>query len=401
VRSAADERAAALGTGGWRYGALYFLSFAGTALYGIYGNVYFRRRGVSNIQIGVLAAIAAWVGTFALPVWGVVSDAFRRRRTPIALAYAATAALFPLFWVWDGRTFGLLCLLMAGFTFFFSPAIPLADAWTLDHLARRGGDYGRLRSWGSVGFTVPLLASVFVLQQSSATTAEALLPVFVGFVAFRLAAAAQALTLPDYRPAAGRPKFEWGSLRAYAHPFALTFFASAFLGRLLFGPYYTFFSIYLDELGIGDRFKGMFWVVAVGAETGLIAVSGRLLERFGPVRLLVAGLGAMAFRLFVYSLEPPWWVVLGTQTLHALTFGATHVASIRVLYRITPDAFRASGQTFYGALLGLGGVLGGMLGGAWAEVFGLAMLYRVLAVLAAAGTLLVGLCFALWHRDDL
>jgi len=103
----------------------------------------------------------------------------------------------------------------------------------------------------------------------------------------------------------------------------------------------------------------------------------------------------MSFRLFVFSLTPPWYVVLATQALHALTFGGTHVASMQIIHRITPEAFRASGQTFLTALVGLGGVLGGV----WAETYGLPGLFRMLAIVGAAATLLVFLGFAKWRED--
>ncbi len=192
---------------------------------------------------------------------------------------------------------------------------------------------------------------------------------------------------------------DWRSLHAYLHPFALTFFLATFMSRFLFGPYYTFFSIYLDEQGIADSFKGIFWVVAVGAEAGLIAISGSLLRRFGEIALLLAGLSAMAFRMFIYSLEPAWYIILATQSLHALTFGAFHVASIQIINRITPEPFRASGQTFNGALLGIGSLLGGVVGGLWAHQYGYAGLYRILAIISAITTLLIGLLFLIWHEQ--
>ncbi len=171
------------------------------------------------------------------------------------------------------------------------------------------------------------------------------------------------------------------------------------MSRFLFGPYYTFFSIYLDEQGIADNLKGMFWVVAVGAEASLIAISGSLLKRFGETTLLLTGLAAMAIRMFIYSLEPAWYIILVTQTLHALTFGAFHVASIQIINRITPESLRASGQTFNGALLGIGGLLGGVAGGLWAHQYGYAGLFRILAIISAITTLFIGLFFLIWREE--
>ncbi len=383
---------------GWKFAVFYFISFSAVSLYGIYGNLYFKRRGISDIEIGILNAIPAWIGIFAPLIWGIISDALHQRKIPSFIMHIFAAGIFPLFWYLTGN-FLALCVIMGIFTFFFSASIPLTDAWTLDHLSRRGGDYGKIRTWGSVGFAIPLLFSLFVLKRSSVSKAEDLLIVFYGFCAFRIISGFYALFLPDYSPQGRKPKMDWRSLHAYLHPFALTFFLATFMSRFLFGPYYTFFSIYLDEQGIADSFKGIFWVVAVGAEAGLIAISGSLLRRFGEIALLLAGLSAMAFRMFIYSLEPAWYIILATQSLHALTFGAFHVASIQIINRITPEPFRASGQTFNGALLGIGSLLGGVVGGLWAHQYGYAGLYRMLAIISAITTLLIGLLFLIWHEQ--
>jgi len=386
---------------GWRFALFYFLSFAAVSLYGTYGSLYFRRRGVSDVQLGLLFSIPAWIGIFAPMVWGVISDALHQRKLPSLIMHLMTAAVFPLFWYWDGGNFWLLCLWMGIFTFVFSAGIPVTDAWVLDHLSHRGGDYGKIRSWGSFGFAMSLLASIFLLKKAKMSTAQDLLPVFLGFCSLRIISGLYALSLPDYHTRGKRPKLDWKDLEVYLHPFPLIFFLAVFMSRFLFSPYYTFFTIYLDEMGIPDNFKGLFWVVAVGFETGLIAISGSLLKRFGPVKLLLAGLWAMAFRMFIFSVNPCWHIILATQCLHALTFGAFHVGSIQIINKITPQQFRASGQTFNGALQGIGSVIGGILGGAISEKYSLIEMFRIFAILAAAITAIINLLFYIWGEKSI
>ncbi|MGB9595043.1 MAG: MFS transporter [Candidatus Poribacteria bacterium] len=386
---------------GWRFALFYFISFCAVSLYGIYGNLYFRRRGVSNVELGILNAIPAWTGIFAPLLWGIISDAMRQRKLPSFIMHIVCAIIFPLFWFWSGESFLLLCVIMAVFTIFFSGSIPLADAWTLDHISRKGGDYGKLRSWGSVGFITPLLASLFILKKTEVSQANDLLPVFVGFCAFRLMSGIYSLSLPEYHSATKKTKLDWKSLKVYLDPFVITFFIAVFMSRFLFGPYYTFFSIYLDDIGISDNFKGIYWITAVAAETALIAVSGSILKRFGAVLMLIAGLLAMAFRMFIFSITPAWYIILLTQTLHALTFGAFHVASIQITNRITPEVFRASGQTFNGAILGIGSLVGGVVGGIWAENYGLTGLFRMLSIISLITTIVLSICFAIWRMKPL
>lgn len=383
----------------WRFALFNLLAYSAFALYTIYGNLYFRRRGVSNLQLGLLNAIPAWVGIFSPLLWGLASDALRQRRLPNVLTHILPALIFPLFWFWKGESFVELCLIMGVFTFFFGASSSLADAWVLDHLHRRGGDYGRLRSWGSLGFILPIFVYSFILKGTGSTTAQDLWPVFLGFFLLRTVSGFTTYVLPDYAIEARRQPLQWKSLKGYLHPFALIFFVTIFMSRFTAGPYYAFFSIFLDEQGIPDNMKGYFWVVAVAAETVLIAKSGVFLKRFGPVPMLLSGLFAMSFRMFVYSMQPSWIVLLAAQSLHAFTFGAFHVASVQTFNRITPPSFRATGQTLNGALLGLGGVLGGLVGGGWAQSLGLPSLFRLLAGISLVTSLGIAVLFCIYRQD--
>ena len=124
-----------------------------------------------------------------------------------------------------------------------------------------------------------------------------------------------------------------------------------------------------------------------------MAFSRGLLRRFGSVPMLLSGVAAMAVRYYILSSLPPWPGVRASQVLHGLVFGGFHIASMHIIYRITPDAFRASGQTFTAALLGMGGIAGSLLGGTLAGRFGIARFFRVFSLVAAVGFILLAGAF--------
>ena len=144
----------------WNFATLQFLSFAALSLLGTYGTVYFKRRGISDFQLGILYSVPSIVSIFSPMVWGITSDWLRKRKPVVVIMHLVSALLFPLFWFLNSQSFLLLCIVMGLFSFFFQASIPLIDAWTLDHLSHKGGDYGRIRSWGSVGYMTPLILSL-------------------------------------------------------------------------------------------------------------------------------------------------------------------------------------------------------------------------------------------------
>ena len=379
--------------GAWHFATLQFLSFASLSLLGTYGNVYFKRRGLSDIQLGILFAVPSAVSIFSPMIWGLTSDLLQRRKPIVITMHLVSAVLFPLFWFLSSQTFVLICIIMGLFSFFFRPSIPLIDTWTLDYLSNKGGDYGRIRSWGSVGYMVPLLLSILIFSPSSGGTAEVLLPMFFGVSGFRLLAAIQASYMPDMSPS-GREKMDWKALKIYLHPFAIVFFFCVFVRSFVFSPFFAFFNVYLDTLGVTDNMKGLPWIVAVGAEVIMLAFSNKLIQRFGAVTAIICAYVAMAIRFFVLAAAPSWEIILVVQLLHAFTFGAYHLAAIQIINRITPEAFRATGQTLVSVIGGIGGILGNLIGGVWASSYGYVVLYRYLGLSVSVATIILVIAFS-------
>ena len=384
----------------WHFATLQFLSFAALSLLGTYGNVYFKRRGLSDIQLGILLAVPSVVSIVGPMIWGITSDLLQKRKAIVVTMHLVSAILFPLFWFLNSQTFILLCIIMGLFSFFFDPSIPLIDTWTLDYLSNKGGDYGQIRCWGSVGYIVPLLFAILVFPPSAGGTAEVLLPMFFGVSGFRLLAAIQASYMTDISPLR-REKMDWKALEIYLSPFAITFFFCVFVRSFVFSPFFAFFNIYLDTLGITDNMKGSPWIVAVGAEVIMLAFSKKLIQRFGAVTAIICAYVAMAIRFFVLATAPSWEIILVVQLLHALTFGAYHPAAIQIINQITPESFRATGQTLVSVIGGIGRILGNLAGGFWASFYGYAALYKYLGLSVSAATIILVIAFANCKKPEL
>ena len=70
----------------------------------------------------------------------------------------------------------------------------------------------------------------------------------------------------------------------------LTLLFVCFLVQASHGPYYTFYSIYLEDNGYKRDLIGGLWAVSVLAEIGIFLVMHRLMPKFGPRNLLLTAL---------------------------------------------------------------------------------------------------------------
>lgn len=356
------------------YKQLFFLLFTPFALQMTYLNLYFERRGMGHSEIGTLNALFSAVSIVSPLIFGTVADRLRHKR-PVILWLSVGSAFF-----FTAHYFGASLLVLVPLTVVLalcrSPLIPLTDALCLDALQARGDhsarDYASIRLWGSVGWVIAAsLLPLILPSEEHSDPIGRLAPIFYGSFAFGLLLVLRTATLPD--PALPERKLEYdepaGSVLAVLRlPHLKRLIVLLLIGWMANCTYYVFLSLYLDDIGVGDQWKGAYWSMGVVAEVCLMAFGGRLLKRLGVRRLLLLGLFGRTIRLLALSWRlSPAAVLLLVQPLHALAFGAVHLGTMAFMAEAVPERQRAIGQTVVASIVGgLGGVMGNLLAG-WAS----------------------------------
>lgn len=362
------------------FGLAYFLIFALVGILVPYFPLFAKALGLSGTQIGLLVATGAVVRTIAPPLWGYTADRLAARRPLLVLAALATAALVaPLLRAGSAAT---LALWFAAFHLCMSPLVPFVDAATWERVVESGGDYGRVRLWGSIGFILASAAAGWITEHFTVTYALAGCAPLCVFLAFA------AIRLPKHRVALQERAKIRRLLPALASARLRLLFLTAAIMQVSHGAFYAFFSIHLGRLGFEPAAAGVAWATGVGAEVALMYGSAAFFSRIKPERMLVIAFGIAAVR---------WWITAGTsalaavllaQALHAFTFAGFHIAALQTLHRIVPSAVRTTAQGLYGAIsFGLGGSLGMALSGVVADRFGTGGLFALSGAVAIVGLL--------------
>ncbi len=122
----------------------------------------------------------------------------------------------------------------------------------------------------------------------------------------------------------------------------------------------------------------------MAAEVALFAWGRGLADRLGPRGLLLVAAGAGVLR---------WSITAGTvwlpalvlaQGLHAATFGAMHLATMRIMQGAVPAAVAGTAQTLLAAGIGAVMMLATLAAGQGYAVFGGAVFWAMAAMSAAA-----------------
>jgi PPP family 3-phenylpropionic acid transporter len=131
------------------------------------------------------------------------------------------------------------------------------------------------------------------------------------------------------------------------------------------GPYYAFFTLYLEDFGYSRSLIGQLWGLGVIAEIGVFLMMPRLLPRFGARRLLLAAVGLTALRwllIALFAASVP--VILFAQSLHAASFGLYHAVAIYMIHTLFTGVHQGRGQALYSSVsFGAGGAVGSLVSG--------------------------------------
>lgn len=365
----------------WRLSGFYLFYFASLGALLPYWSLYLENLGFSAVAIGQLMALMMMTKIVSPNVWGWIADHTGQRMRIVRLGSFAAALTFA--GVLLGDEFWWLALVMIVFSFFWNAALPQFEVTTLNHLGAQPHRYTNIRLWGSIGF-IGAVAGLGMLLDRFGT---GLLP--MALLTLFAAIWLSTLWVPE-RAAPAMPVVHEPLSRVLRQPQVLALLGVCFLMQASHGPYYTFYTIYLEGHGYSRSLIGQLWALGVIAEVGIFLVMHRLVPRFGLRKLLLAsvalaGLRWLLIAWFVDSLP----ILVGAQLLHAATFGVFHGVAIQLIHRYFQGRHQGRGQALYSSLsFGAGGALGALYSGFTWDTAGPTVSYVTAALISGLAWLL-------------
>jgi PPP family 3-phenylpropionic acid transporter len=248
--------------------------------------------------------------------------------------------------------------------------------------------YARIRLWGSLGFvTVAVLSGIFIevnvrdFYLISGTT----ILIFLLFISFLL-------PQPRVRRNTGKTlvKIRYKLL----HKHFVAFFIAGLLLQMSFGPYYSFFALYLRDLGYPSYSVGLFLGLSVFAEIIIFMLAGKLFRHLTIKIALMSSLLLTAIRWFFMAefAEYMLFIILA-QLLHAASFGINHSASMLFLQQHFEPSHQSRAQAIYvGGIYGLGGALGAWISGIlWQQGDGASLTFYLAGMTSMVACLVIAI----------
>ena len=334
----------------WRLGLLYAALFLVVGCYLPYLPVWLSWRRLGADQIAVLLAAPLFTRILFTPAISFAADRLGdRRKILIGLAWGSLIS-FLLLWAADGFFTMLLATMLLAIN--WTTIMPLIETVAVSGIRFRALDYGRVRLWGSISFIVASLGAGFVIGR-----------VGPGVVMPLLVAAAALVILGVHLLPRGAHGVgvhaDSRAARAETERCGRSLPRAAFSlvparGKLRAGKPRALLQLRLAALAGARHSRRRDRRAVVGGRRR----RGRVVRGLGPRHCLLrhgapadAGGACGGLALGLHGDRPAVAATALLQTLHAMSFGAAHLAAIHFMTHAVPSDRAATAQGLYAAVV--------------------------------------------------
>ncbi len=329
-----------------RASLFHFTVFASTGAGSAYFAIWMSGKGLSAEQIGVVNALPVLLMLGVNMLIGRLADRASDWRVAIIIL-SLIAGVVPIGFFFVNQFWGLM-LVFAAATLPSGALVPVIDAATLRMTQRRGTDFGFIRAWGTVGYTLTAALTGILIGWLGPA---AFVPLFV---ALSLLRAGLSLQLPQFRapPAVGVPvhRKREAKLSSLMQPwfllpcvaFALIQSTHFFLGAMG--------ALVWKIDGLPEGWIGPLIAISAAGEALMMFAWRRVGTRLSARNMLIIAGLVGTVRWAVMALNPPLEVVIVLQALHAITLPFSYFGIMHFIANWAPEEIAAEAQGFSSAL---------------------------------------------------
>ncbi len=326
---------------GLNYGSFYL--YAG--IFVPFLGLWLKSRGLTASEIGIIIAIPHIMKIISAPVISQMADKREEYWRPLMICTGISLFFFSFYFI--ANNFLTIFMVSVAVSLVMPAMMPLLETITLNQVRRCNLNYGRIRSVGSLSFIVATLSFGLFLKSNSVD--YVIWATFIALALFLITA----LFLPR-----GNRRLSSTFDQDKSRPIRIMlvnrdfiiFLVIVGLLQMSHGVYYSMGSIHWKENGIEEDIIGLLWAIGVIAEIGIFVFCDKLISRFNTYYFLIiiALFGALRWGIIAVSFSVP--LLLVTQLIHGLTYGAAHLVAIKYISSNISDKYSGTAQSLYSAL---------------------------------------------------
>ncbi len=398
--------------------------------------------GFSGTQTGTLLATPSLLVVLFNTLIGRWADYLSDWRKAILVcnALVLTLSVGLLF----SQQYAVVFVLWALSGLFMMASNPIIDAAALQMTLKRGSDFARVRSFGSIGFIVGIVAAGKLFETYGLSgfvwvvIAGAGLRVFVAYYLPKFQdndthnssdphssdphssdphssdLHSSDLHSSDLHPADSRPsdselsasqqtdkEVQWFSgLKAGFTVFRQPGIFVVILGAALLNASHSFYNVYSvlhwTQIGLSATTASLLWSIGVVVEVLLMWAFAGISKRVSARHCLLFAGFVCVLRWFATGTDPSLAVLIGLQVLHAITFGLTFLAGVNFIARRVEENHAAQAQSVLATLVTLNMAISTAISGFFYDVLA-GRGYWLMALISVVGIV----CILVSYRSSL
>lgn len=378
-------------------------------------NLFYLNNGLNAAQIGWMAAVLPFCTLLINPLVSRLADFTQRRIAFLAATCVGFGLALGILSIKGLHiSFPLLVGLVTLISIFRGPVNPLADSLIASMATRHQLDFGRMRLWGSITFTLSAVSLGAVWQQTGYNWMFAISGLFFMPVLFAVLLLEElpragsgtetdvSSTAKENTPATIDPASSMKRDRFRMDPGLLFLIGSTFLilaGLFMAG---TFGAVYVTGLGGSPALVGAMMGLAAAGEVPGMLFSNRIARRTGDTNALLGAYVTIAVGLYGYTLSSQTWALLAFAIVRGVGFGVLLTATVTILNRRAP---REQASTYQGILSaacwGLAPLLGGPISGWVYQTYGPNPFFTAASLLSVCAAFLILPTYRFWKTNTL
>ena len=356
---------------------------------------FLKEIGMDSAQYGVVMSINSALGIIGPPLWGIITDKIRSIKKTFLVAFIASCA-FLLLIPASGRIMvagiALSAIILPINNFFLQPCSSLLDTWTIQAIAPHPTlQYGRIRLWGSLGYT--LIGFIYSWLTGMMGT------VTIVFYIFALPAAlvlSFVLKEKDMLPSSGRAlSFKDMQIsRVFKSPYFCAFLLFLLFARIGLANGSTFLVEIVEANGWPRTMMGTMNAMRAAMEIPVMFFSGKIIKKIGPARTIMIAALLYGLDAFICSQAQSMGPIIVGTLIAGLAFGLFLPSMINYAAMLAPKGLETTSQTIVVALGFCANMLTSLIGGVMIKAFGPQTYYFFSAVLIIGITVVFFFSFA-------
>lgn len=358
--------------------------------------LYLRKRGLSEGDIGLALSLSTLGGLCGQFFWGYLCDRFNTiKKVFITANIMILAAILSFLFI---KPVFLIMAMMFLLGFAQIPQPSILDTWILRKLSQNKTDYGHIRLWASVGFSIFALSFGWAIQHFGFSIMFIAASVFIFITVFLTS---RVFDMPDKEYSGSN--IRTALKKMLSNKKYLFFVMLCFIIGLAFRTIHLLLPLIIDKVNGNPKDLGLAYFLGIIFEIPMLAASKRLSDKLNVYILLLVSvlLYILQFIILLYAKSP--LMVIIAMIAQGLAFG-NYLPCIRLfVYEASPENLRTSYQTIADAISSsLTAVIGSAAGGVLIEKHGVktVLIIGICLLLTALIILLLKIITSKWHKKS-